>query len=430
MLPRKGVKINTVQARKIDNANYVKKLFYICWIAYFSTYLGRLNYSAALTVIISSGNLTKVQGGMIGTGFFLAYGIGQLFGGFLGDKLSPKWLVFSGLIASSMANLLMFLTKIPTVMLIVWTMNGIAQSFIWSPMLRLLCEYMEEKDRLKYCLSINTTVPFGNITAYGMTAFIIYFMHWKDVFFAASMILFLVALLWLQEIGKVEAYASTCGVMASESKLQEEKGSGSKDFLRPLIRDGLLLILLALIIQGALKDGVTTWIPTYMNETYQLGSVMSIISTMIIPVFNLIGIYFAKMMNGRFFQNEIRTAGFFFCGCAMILFLLYVTSGKSMIVALGLLTLATTSMMAVNTMLVSILPSQFGTIGKASTVSGILNSSVYIGSAASTYGIGTLSSIWGWKTTILGWFCLACIAMLSCILIWRKWHRYQEEYLK
>lgn len=71
----------------------------LCWIVYFSTYLGRLNYSASLSEIILSERFTKSQAGMIGTGFFLAYGGGavcqRIFRGSSGTKKNGiYWLVY------------------------------------------------------------------------------------------------------------------------------------------------------------------------------------------------------------------------------------------------------------------------------------------------------------------------------------------------
>ena len=44
--------------------------------------MGRLNYSACLVQIIADCGLTRAQGGMIGTAFFVVYGCGQLLNGF------------------------------------------------------------------------------------------------------------------------------------------------------------------------------------------------------------------------------------------------------------------------------------------------------------------------------------------------------------
>lgn len=97
-----------------------KLLFWLCWIAYFSTYIGRLNYSASLTGIILSEGFSKGQAGMIGTAFFFAYGAGQFVSGFLGDRLAPKKMVFTGLMVSGLCNLAMAGAKGSGLMTAVW----------------------------------------------------------------------------------------------------------------------------------------------------------------------------------------------------------------------------------------------------------------------------------------------------------------------
>ncbi len=52
-------------------------------------HMGRLNYSACLVQIIADCGLTRAQGGMIGTAFFVVYGCGQLLNGFVGDRAAP-----------------------------------------------------------------------------------------------------------------------------------------------------------------------------------------------------------------------------------------------------------------------------------------------------------------------------------------------------
>lgn len=100
-----------------------------------------------------------------------------------------------------------------------------------------------------------------------------------------------------------------------------------------MIQSGFLLLMIALFVQGALKDGVTTWVPTYISETYGLSSILAIMGTMVIPVFNLLGVYLASFANLRWFRNEVRTAGVFFAVSAAAVLLLRLASGQSMAVS-------------------------------------------------------------------------------------------------
>jgi OPA family glycerol-3-phosphate transporter-like MFS transporter len=193
---------------------------------------------------------------------------------------------------------------------------------------------------------------------------------------------------------------------------------------------GLIPILLCVVIQGVLKDGVTTWVPTYISEIYQLGSVTSILATTLLPVINLGGVYTANYLNNRFFHNEIKTSGvcFFIASLALVFLVLF---GKyHVMIAALMLGLTTTGMIGVNTMLISLLPLHFARIGKVSTVTGVLNSTAYAGSALSSYGIGVISQNYGWNKTIFIWFLLAVVGFVTCILIKGTWEREVRKIIK
>ena len=148
----------------------IRFLFLLCWCSYFCAYIGRLNYSAALTDMIQSEGFGKGEAGLIGTAFFFAYGAGQFVSGFLGDRLPAKWLVFMGLFCSSICNLLMSQSSNIGIMIGVWCVNGLVQALIWSPMLRLVTDYCKAEVRPKLCAALNSAVPVGTMAAYGVTA--------------------------------------------------------------------------------------------------------------------------------------------------------------------------------------------------------------------------------------------------------------------
>lgn len=178
-----------------------------------------------------------------------------------------------------------------------------------------------------------------------------------------------------------------------------------------------------------MKDGITTWIPVYLEENHGMGSIAAILSTMVIPFCNMLGVSLAAFVRKRAGENEIRSASVFYGVCAVSLAILYVRGGSSGFLALCMLAAATTSMMSVNALLISVLPSRFGKLQKASVISGILNSCVYTGCAVSTYGIGALSESRGWSVTILLMAAGAVAAGSICIGVSRRWGRYVKNYL-
>lgn len=440
--------VSMKEKNKIIDRKKITALFLLCFLVYFTTYLGRLNYSASLAEMIKTEGFGKGQAGMIGTLFFFAYGAGQLISGFLGDRLPCKWLVFMGLSVSGVLNFLMGLLRSPGVMAGIWCINGLMQAFIWSPLIRILYDYLKTETRLKLCLYMNFSVPLGTVAAYFLTAALITAVGWRYAFFVPSLWILTVAVVWLAGMSRMERYAAQKGEAPEKTTAMEAvregteeapaksgaaKGNGKKpsvSWKMILTASGLCWLLFALCVQGALKDGVTTWIPTYLEEKHSLGSMAAILSTMVIPLCNLFGVTLASLADRLMGRNEVKTSSLFFGICGVSLVVLLLWGSRSVVLSLAMLALSTTSMMAVNTMLIAVMPSRFGRLGKASSVSGIMNSSVYVGGAVSTYGIGALSAAFGWNLTILLWVIGAVIAMTLCIAMGGRWKKYADSVLK
>lgn len=411
-----------MEGKKLTDQNKIIKLFVLCFLAYFSTYLGRLNYSASLAEIIRMEGFSKGLVGLIGTGFFCTYGLGQLVSGFLGDRLNAKWLVFWGLLISGCMNCMMGFLHTIQAMTIVWCFNGVAQSFIWSPILHIICELLDIQTRIRFCLYINFSVPMGTITSYGLSAIMIEKSGWRAAFIIPGIFVIFMAFLWLMSM-RYFIVKRKAGKTVHIKLFKHDRRD------KIFVPSGLLFLFVALCIQGALKDGVTAWIPSYLQEIHNISSATSILGTMVVPMCNLLGVLMASFIWRKFQENEVLAASVFFGACGLALIILRCFGKNSLVVSIGMLALSTTFMMVVNTLLIAVLPSRFGSIGKASMVSGILNSCVYIGCALSTYGIGALSETVGWDVTILMWSVGAFLALGVCIGISKRWKTYIVERL-
>lgn len=407
--------------KRINDNHMAGVLFGLCWMVYFTTYIGRLNYSSAMPAMIGEEILSASQAGFISMLYFFAYGIGQLLNGFLGDRVHPRKMIFTGLFVSGLVNLLMGSLSNFVLMSVCWCANGYLQAMVWPPIIRIFAEMMSEGRRVKACVNITSTMALGTLASYLLSAAMIFLLGWRFVFFAAAFLMCGVAIVFEVKFRKVEAYAQAYGESPAKSAEQQKSGSSAVPFSKVLISSGLLLILVPVVVHGVLKDGVTSWVPTYISEVFGTTPALSILVTTVLPIINLGGAYAAQFMYNRYFKKkEIKTAGFFFMLAVVSLFLLWRFSAVSMILTVILLALITASMMAVNTLFVNIIPLHFEESGRVSTVSGFLNSMAYIGSAISTFTIGILVQHAGWNVTILSWLVITVAAMAGCFLLGNK----------
>jgi OPA family glycerol-3-phosphate transporter-like MFS transporter len=407
--------------KKLQTPKSIKYFVMICWIAYFSTYLGRLNYAASMNEIVRVGFITKPVAGMIGTGFFFCYGFGQLISGFLGDRIPSKWMGFTGIAGSAIVNLLMTFATNGNFMLLLWCINGLAQSLTWAPIIKILSDRLSREQCKKACIFMSTTVAAGTLSAYLLAAAVIGLTNWRNVFLVSFVIVGVISCLWLIAIGKIEKVAEEDGVAEEIVESIPTDKTKRVNLLQVFLSVGMVPIIFCIIIQGILKDGVMTWVPTYISEIFDLGSVASILATTLLPVINLGGVYAANHLNSRYLNNEVKTSGVCFVVAALSLMLLILFGRYHVLIAVFCLALTTTGMIGVNTMFISLLPLYFTNIGKVSTVTGILNSMAYIGSASSSYGIGVISHIYSWRVTIFVWFFLALVGVSICIFVKNTW---------
>ena len=128
-----------------------------------------------------------------------------------------------------------------------------------------------------------------------------------------------------------------------------------------------------------------------------------------------------------FVKNELLCAGIVFGVGAVSAVLLLVVGNVHFIVSLLLLALLVGSMHGVNLILVCMTPAYFGRYGKVSFVSGLINSSTYVGAAISTYGIALFTESFGWSKTIALWAGVAGLGTAICIGIVRRWTKFKAE---
>ena len=76
-----------MRMKKLYTHHSIYLLFAVCWLSYFSAYLGRLNFTACIAAINEAENLSKLELGRVSSAFFVCYGGAQLFSGLLADRL-------------------------------------------------------------------------------------------------------------------------------------------------------------------------------------------------------------------------------------------------------------------------------------------------------------------------------------------------------
>ncbi len=399
---------------KLTNKKSVNKYILLFMFTYLVSYLTRINFAAIIAEIQHTEGIPETILGLAVSGSSIAYGAGQLVSGYLGDRIQPKKLIGYGLILTTITNCLIPLAPTPYLMIGIWCVNGLIQAFMWPPMVRLMGSIFNSDDYSRACVVVSWGSSFGTIIIYLIAPAIIMLSGWKYVFFFSAACGILMSLCWWK----------SCPVIPDKpiiSKAQDAESTGS---ILKIFSPLLCFILLAIALQGALRDGVTNWTPTYITKTFGVNAEFAILSTVILPIFSILCFQLSSQIYRRKINNPLSCAGLFFgvgFAAAGILALLYKTN---MPLSVGLAAILCGCMHGVNLMLVCIVPSHYEKYGKISFVSGLINSFTYVGSAISTFGIAAIAEKTGnWQLIIGIWAGIALLGMIISLCFAKKYRK-------
>ena len=462
-----------------------RAVLFACWLVYTIAYIARNTYSASIVTLTGAGMLSKEIAGVVGTCYFVCYGAGHLINGILADRVSPVAMIVAGLAGTTACNLIMPAVT-PTVwaMIAVWSANGFLQAMLWSPIINILSMRIKREFRDRAMVIISTTVPVGTVLAYLTTSVCQKLgVGWRLPYFiaaggaiAACAVFAAIAASTLGKKAAPESDPATDSpkpenepatdspkplrdrttdsrdIPESETATDSpkplnnrttdsrdipendettdsplEKIPGGRSIVAFLAATGTLVFLVPVVFHGMLKDGILTWVPSMISETYGTSESFATLLTVGLPVANLFGSLISNALFIRVFRRNHAAAGAFIMVLAAIPTALVINAG-ALPIAAGVACLCALSMLmsGVNYLFSTLLPTKFAAFGRTATVSGIFNSAIYLGSAISTYVFGAVAERFSWSATVALWLALTVASAVVLVIMIRPWRRFLD----
>ncbi|MEG1013241.1 MAG: MFS transporter [Clostridia bacterium] len=383
------------------------QIFWLCWLLYALAYLGRTNLSVALSSMQGVFSGSKTLLGLLGTLFYWTYAAGKLINGYAGDYVNNKRMIFYGVILAGLSNIGMGLLKTPVLLLLLWSVNGFAQSLLWCNMLRIVARWFTPKQQGTMAVFLNTSIMAGSLLGMGGGGVLISVLPWQWTFLLPGLLLLLGAVLWGRWGQNSAADAGfTIQTMVQESGAQAEKPQKLRPFI---LSSGLLVVMVACLAQGVVKDSIGLWGPVMLEEQHHIGAGAASIMLLVIPVANFFGVLLMGMLNKKGFRTEVLAGMMMAIGALCLVWLRVCTSTAVYILLLAVIS---TLMYGVNTLLLGLYPLRFWRENRVSFVSGFLDASSYVAAGASSFMIGQmLDHGQGWSSIFAIWLALTAVGI-------------------
>ena len=250
------------------------RVFFVMITLYTFYFTCNNNLGVAADRIQQSFDLSNATFGILFTIFTLGFGLGQFFSGYLGDRYSPKLLMFLGAIGATAANIGFGLSSGMKPFAIFWAINAVSLSMGWSPGCSVLFRWIPQKRWGLFMGLFDAFAFLGGIIIYPVAGFAITFLSWRAAFFLPALLLLMWSVVFCiyvkdtpQQYGFTVEWEHSGGSDAKDpaSASGDAKGSASdtvclRDYADVMKHPAILLTALATICSQFVRWGLVNWI--------------------------------------------------------------------------------------------------------------------------------------------------------------------------
>ena len=372
------------------------RIFSVCYLAYLFIYVARLNLSMAAPGLKDLQILSMEQIGLLGSAFSVVYACGRLLSGILSDRVAPWKMISTGLLLCGISNLCFGAFPPFAAILLLWSVNALAQSMLWGSILRILSAIYPEAVAKKRASYMATTVASGNLVGILLNSELISRFGLSWAFAVPGGITLAISLL------------VACNTHHIQPAVQQTK----KIPFGVLLKNASLRhMMLPALIHGVLKDNISLWMTVYIMDCFGVDLQQSSCYILLIPVLG----FAARMLAPELYrmagerERPVLAWGFGACigGSLMLIFLASTTW-----LAVGYLSLIYMAVSVMNACFLSFFPLQFAREGTVASVSGIMDFATYLGTGLSSMVFGMLIEGYGYRAMFLSWALLCGIGLL------------------
>lgn len=368
------------------------------------------NLGVAADEIQRDFGLNNAQFGILFTIFTLGFGLGQFFSGYLGDRYSPKRLMFLGAIGAVVSNVGFGISGSISAFCVFWGINAVSLAMGWSPGCSILFRWIPKKRWGLFMGFFDAFAFLGGIIIYPIAGFAITWFSWRAAFFIPPAFLAIWTVLFCVHVKDTPQQA---GFEVEWKESDHEEKVNLKDYWAIIKDPAMNLVSLSTTCSQFVRWGLVNWIIKILTTATDLGGfgLVLVTATLIASAMHWGGALFSiglgylsdTVFKGSRWQTILL--GFMISGISLVLIyycgigLLEIRGGT--VALAGLLFLAGGCIQGVQAPLFNLPGDLLGT-RLGGTGVGIVNGWSYLG--ASFAGI------------VLG-FAMDCFGLMSCILL-------------
>lgn len=384
------------------------KLVILSGILYFVCQICRTDLSACMVDLLPDLGIAKDAMGLAITAGYIAYAVGMSINSLLTDRTNPRLMICAAMFYCAATHLGIRLLPYLPVMIVLWCINGYAQSAVWPSLVRLTADNLPAEQQESALRIVSLFQHAGSLSCFLIVPAELALGGWRTAMSVTAAACLTLGFVWFLMRDLRTASQTT----------QTQKNQAAKLNWQFFRRGRLFYFMGVACLTGMIRDGLTSWAPVYFSEEFSLNATLSLILSAVLPAAKILALAVHPAVQKKVPKTRTQLIVFYVgCAAAACIVLLANFAGWTLAAA-GFMAVMLCLMVCTDLSFTISIPIQFGSVGRSATVSGILDCMLYLGAAISSYLFALLAQWGGWTATIVSWIVIPLIAI--GILLSRK----------
>lgn len=416
------------------------QVFLSATIGYGLYYVCRLSLNVIKKPIVDAGVLSEGELGMIGSGLFITYAVGKLCNGFLADRSNIRRFMSIGLLITALINLVLGFTTSFGFFLVLWALNGWAQSMGAAPCVVALSRWYGNKERGSFYGFWSSSHNIGEALTFIATSAIVATFGWQWGFKGAGLIGlvgFAIVALFMRDTPQSQGLPSIAeykGDIAPEAK-SEESGKSVGELQKMVLKNpAIWMLALASAFMYISRYAVNSWGIFYLEaeKGYTNLEASAIIS--ISSVCGIIGTISSGFVSDVLFKGKRNAPAVIFGLMNILGLVLFMYGPKSMDavsmvifgLAIGALICYLGGLMATDVAPKGASGAALGVVGIASYIGAAIQDSISGFTIQSGKTVGEGAAAYDFSSVAYFWVGAAVLSVICTVIVWIMASRKKE----
>ncbi|HDM8207620.1 TPA: MFS transporter [Vibrio campbellii] len=246
------------------------------YLGYAGFYFTRKTFNYAAPAMIADLGLDKADIGMIGTLFYITYGLSKFISGTISDRSNPRFFMGVGLIATGLINIAFGFSSSLVALAALWVMNAWFQGWGWPSCSKLLTTWYSRSERGFLWAIWNTAHNVGGALIPLLVGFLTYHYSWREGFIVPGVIGVILGVIvcWRLRDKPTTQGLPTVGQWRDDKLelAQENHGQGLsyKEILKQYVFNNKYIWLLAFsyVLVYIVRTAINDWGNLYLTEQH------------------------------------------------------------------------------------------------------------------------------------------------------------------